>query len=493
MNVLLIMSDRHTAEYTGCYGNSISRTPAIDSVAARGARYDAAYCLSPTCAPSRASMMSGRFIHEIGTWCNAHPYTGDPPGWGKHFAEQGVHLTTIGKLDFHPDADIGIADIRLPSYRNSPDVTTLYRDQEVARYPFAAGYLRTGPADSLKPYRSDTNAAEEAVRWLRNDRPQDRPWVTVVNFHQGHRPWEPTQEIWDHYDPLVRAEDLDGRFTEALDDLHPFHRGASFYSGGHLISLESARRAVVGYLGAIEILDQNVGKVLSALDATGERDDTLVIYTSDHGGNLGEHRNLDHGGLYEESARIPLVIAGPNIPADIIVTKPVSALDLYPTVNAAHGLDHPEHLRGASLVDLATGSTPGDLTPALCQFHATGFTGSGFAYREGQMKYIACAGERSILFDLEADPLELNDLLTPGRVTDTDQETANALDSNLRKIVDPEEADTRCKAAQKTKRQELTDSGQLFDELDRRGFQRNADHLTPKDEVVFPAEENAIP
>ena len=187
MNVLKIMSDRHTAEFAGCYGDDRIRTPNLDALADRGTRYDAAYCLSPTCAPSRAAMMSGRYIHEIGTWCNAHPYSGEPDGWGKHFTQQGVHFTTIGKLDFHEDADVGIADCRKPSYRTSPDVTTLYRDQEIARYLFASRYLETGPAETINAFRGDLAVADEAANWLANDRPTDRPWITVVNFKHGYR------------------------------------------------------------------------------------------------------------------------------------------------------------------------------------------------------------------------------------------------------------------------------------------------------------------
>lgn len=493
MNVLVITSDRHTAEYTGCYGNPISRTPAIDSLAARGARFDAAYCLSPTCAPSRASMMAGRYIHEIGTWCNAHPYTGEPEGWGHFLSRHGVHLTTIGKLDFAPDADTGIADARLADYRVSPDVTTLYRKANVIRYPFAAGYLRTGPADDLSAYRKDVDVAAEAARWLREDRP-DRPWCTFVNFKHLHRPWLPTRDLWDHYDAQVTVDDLDERFTEPLADLHPYHRTFSEYSGGRLISPEHARRAVVGYYGAVEILDRNVATVLEALDATGEADETCVIYTSDHGGNLGEHRILDHGGLYEESIRVPLIVAAPDSAPGHAVADPVSGLDLFPTVARCLGLDQPSDLRGVPLDGLARGDadapTPGH---ALCQFHATGFPGGGFAYREDRWKYVAFAGTRSSLFDLSDDPHEMRDLLTPDRITDDSRAVAARLARSLAAIVDVEDADARCKATQAMTRNRLAASGQLFDELDRRGYERRADDLVPRPDVVFPPAPDAIP
>ena len=492
-NCLLIISDRHTAEYTGCYGNPLSRTPAIDSLAARGARFDAAYCLSPTCAPSRASMISGRYIHEIGTWCNSFPYTGEPEGWGHFFTEQGVHLTTIGKLDFAPDSNTGIADERLADYRVSPDVTTLYRDQNVIRYPFAAGYLRTGPADDLRAYRKDIDVAADAARWLREDRPET-PWLTVVNFKHLHRPWLPTQDLWEYYDSRVGLDDLDERFTESFDNLHPFHQTFSDYSGGRLISLEDARRAVVGYYAAVEILDRNIQTVLDALSASGEEENTCVIYTSDHGGNLGEHRILDHGGLYEESIRVPLIVAAPDSKPGSVVGGPVSGIDLYPTVARALELRPPDDLRGVPLNGLARSESDAPLPGyALCQFHATGFPGSGFAYREGQMKYVACSGERSMMFDLESDPHEMHDLLDRRWMKASDHDTADRLDRNLREIVDPDEADSRCKAAQSKKREALASTGRLFDELTRRGYRPDSENLLPLDEVVFPPAETPIP
>ncbi|MDP6042518.1 MAG: sulfatase-like hydrolase/transferase, partial [Candidatus Latescibacteria bacterium] len=167
MNVVFIFSDRHTATFSGCYGNAVTRTPHLDSLAERGVRFENAYCLSPTCAPARASMMSGRYIHEIGAWCNSFPYTGVPRGWGHEFADQGVLYTTVGKLDLSPEADRGIEDERLASLRSSRDVTTLFREETQPRFPYIRKFCETGPAETLKAYDKDIRVAEEAARWLR--------------------------------------------------------------------------------------------------------------------------------------------------------------------------------------------------------------------------------------------------------------------------------------------------------------------------------------
>ena len=111
MNVVFILSDQHNPFFSGCYGNSITRTPAIDSIAERGVRFENAYCASPLCVPTRGAMFTGRYVHEVGTWDNALAWTGAPSGWSHHFRDSGVGLTTVGKLDFKPDVDHGIEGV----------------------------------------------------------------------------------------------------------------------------------------------------------------------------------------------------------------------------------------------------------------------------------------------------------------------------------------------------------------------------------------------
>lgn len=201
MNVVLIVGDRHNPDFAGCYGNPITRTPFIDGIAERGTRFDNAYCISPLCTPSRAASITGRYVHEIGTWDCAFPYTGVPRGWGHYFAEQGVQMTTVGKLDFQPGVDHGIADERMPSHRSSLAPHSFFRTPEIPRrYHHLNRLRRAGPADPSKGKSKDHRWAEEAVRWIQEDRPTDRPWVLSVNYNNLHG-WVPPQELWDHYDP----------------------------------------------------------------------------------------------------------------------------------------------------------------------------------------------------------------------------------------------------------------------------------------------------
>ncbi|MCZ6633625.1 MAG: sulfatase-like hydrolase/transferase [bacterium] len=480
MNVVYILSDRHNPEFSGCYGNSITRTPNMDQLAEAGTRFESAYCVSPLCAATRAAMMSGRYVHEIGAWDNTSAYTGVPKGWGHFFREKGVLLTTIGKLDFRPDGDHGIEDERMPSHRENLDVMALFREDPVLpRVQYLHRLRDAGPSDSLRGHSRDFRAADEAVRWLKADRPSERPWVLVVNFSNLHK-WTPPRDLWDHYDPLIRSENLDERYTEDLEHLHPFHKAFARYSNAEYIQPEEVRRGVVGYHASVEILDGHIGRVLDALEETGIREETLVVYGADHSGNCGEHRIEDHGGLYEESIRVPLLFSGPGGQTGQVVRDPVSMLDVFPTICEAVGLESAQHMRGVSLLDLIQGNS-GAQIPAftLSEYHADGFPGSGFALRSGPWKYVECVGERPMLFHLADDPYEMHDLVVqddPGV-----QDTLIKLRTMLCKICSPEAVDARAKADQRALRDRLAKSGRLDRELKRRGFMLTSEGLQHTD------------
>ena len=182
MNIVYIMTDRHNPEFSGCYGNPITRTPHIDALSKRGTRFDRAYCPSPLCAPSRAAMMAGRYVHEISAWDNAFPYSGVPRGWGHYFAENGVKLTTIGKLDFQPGSDMGVEDIRLAKIRDSLDIHSLFEEGRVQpRYQHLYRLRDAGPASGNGEHEHDGQVTEEAVQWLMNERPQaSKTWMLPI-------------------------------------------------------------------------------------------------------------------------------------------------------------------------------------------------------------------------------------------------------------------------------------------------------------------------
>ncbi len=483
MNVVYIVCDRHNAEFAGCYGNSTIRTPNIDSLAERGVRFESVYCVSPLCAASRAAMMSGRYAHEIGSWDNAFAYTGIPRGWGHYFQEEGVRLTTVGKLDFHPRADHGVEEERMGMHRESLDILSLFREEEIQpRYMYLHRLRAAGPA-SGRPTK-DTQVAEEAVRWIREDRPTDRSWVLVINFNGIHR-WTPPKELWDYYHALIRLEDLDERYTEDLNRLHPYQRIYTRHCCGDLMTLEEVRRGLVGYHGMCEAMDRDVGRVLRGLEDTGLLEETLVVYASDHGGSCGAHRNLDYADMYESSIRVPLIVAGPGVRPGGVERTPVSTLDIFPTLCEAARAELPMHMRGTSLWGLVRGTTDAPRPAfALSEYHGAGFPASIFAVRSEMHKYVECVGERPMLFDLEVDPLEMHDLVLERPEDPEVAMTIRRLRRMLCEICSPEAVDARAKADQRRLREELKVSGRLVEEMWRRGYERNSDRLVPRPEEL---------
>ena len=487
MNVLYILSDQHNPEYTGCFGRSITRTPNIDRLAKLGTSFDSTYCLSPICSPTRAAMITGRYVHEISVWDNAVAYNGVPMSFGHYFEEQGIHLTTIGKLDFEPDCKHGISETRLAKHRENIDITSLYREQEILpRYDLLSKHRATGPADSLESYASDIAVVDETLRWFEEEPSKlDQPWVLVVNLNDLHRPWNPPQEIWDYYDKKILFEELDERFIENFNNLHPSHRVFARHHLGEIMSKEETRRAVVGYHGSCEILDFHVGKVLEGLEMAGLWDDTLVVYSSDHGGTVGEHRNFDHGSMYEGSIRIPLIFCGPGIQAGIVNSNPVSALDILPTITEAVGYNVPIQMRGNSLFKVLNGEVGTKSSDfAFCEYHGAGFDSSSFMVRFGALKLIECVGYRPMLFNLLDDPYELNDLAAPDSIDSKSLGEINKLREILYSICSPEAVDFRAKADQRRRRKEMEKDNSLYEALYKRGYEMNSEKLILREEIL---------
>lgn len=490
MNVVFILSDQHNPRFSGCYGNPITRTPNIDSMAERGMRFENAYCTSPLCAPARGAMFTGRYVHEIGTWDNAQPWTGVPRGWSHYFRDKGILLTTVGKLDFMPDVEHGIERELLASHRGSWDIHALFREQEIVpRYSKWHQMQGTRPHENYPEETGDDRIEKEAVRWLNEDRPKDRPWILNVNFSNPHPGWAVPPHLWDYYDRLVKVEDLHPKYFEELERLHPFHRAAALHQTGDIAGQEDVRRGHVGYHACCEIVDGSVGGVLQALDGLGILDETLVIYASDHGENCRAHGHWGKMVMYEDSIKVPFIVMGAGVEKGAVETSPVSQLDIFPTVCEAVGLDIPEQFRGISLSGLLRSDKKAQRNEfAMSEYHANGFPGGAFAIRAGRYKYVECVGERPMLFDLEQDPDEMHDLIIdkPG-----DRDAVSAV-RRLRRVLcsicSPEAVDARAKKDQRVLRREIEASGRLVEEMYKRGYEKNPERLITRPEILPPPE-----
>jgi len=366
--------------------------------------------------------------------------------------EQGHHVASVGKLHYagtDPKRD-GFDDEILPLHivNGVGDLLGLIRDE----LPRRAGSLKLGPEagpGESEYTRYDRSIVEETCRWLERaaQRPRGRPWVLFVGFVSPHFPliappefyglYPPSEVPWpDMYDPAERPRHP---FTDAMRKCLCFDEP---------FDPPMVRRALAAYFRLVTFLDDNIGRILRALEENGLAGETRVIYASDHGDNLGTRGMWGKSTLYEESAGIPLIMAGPDIPVRALCPEPVTLVDTFPTIIQCAGLrpdPRDAQLPGASLLDIAYGRVP--QRTILSEYHAAGAPTGSFMIRRGRYKYVHYVDMPPMLFDLEADPHER---LDRGRDMAARPVIADC-EAALRRIVDPEAVDRLARADQRAK------------------------------------------
>ncbi|MBI3068178.1 MAG: sulfatase-like hydrolase/transferase [Betaproteobacteria bacterium] len=451
-NLLFIMSDEHNKRVTGCYGHPMVRTPNLDALAARGTRFSGAYTNCPICVPARASFATGQYVHRIRYWDNAIAYDGRVPSWGHRLMEKGHRVVSIGKLHYKESkpAVNGFHEEILPLHvvDGVGDLLGLIRD-ELPRRP---GSARLGPEagrGESEYTRYDRAIADAACKWLKREAPghRDRPWVLYVGFASPHFPLIAPPEFYDLYpeDKIPWPE----MYEHAERPRHPFTdamRNCLCFDDP--FDPPMVRRAIAAYFGLVAFLDDNIGRILNALQDAGLAESTRVIYTSDHGDNLGARGMWGKSTMYEESAGIPLVMAGPEVPRANVCATPVTLVDCFPTfIHAAGESTDPRDaaLPGVSLIDIAQGHVP--RRTILSEYHAAGAVCGSYMIRRGKYKYVHYVGLPPMLFDLANDPFERTDLGRDPRF----REVIAECEAELRRIVDPEAVDALAKADQQAK------------------------------------------
>jgi choline-sulfatase len=450
-NLLVIMSDEHNPKLMGCAGHPAVATPKLDALAARGTRFTAAYTPSPICVPARGAFHTGQPVHRSRCWDNAIAYDGAMPGWPGTLRARGHHVAAIGKLHYqgHPGQDYGFSETILPMHitGGTGDVTMLIRDPGDVRETAARKLLaQAGPGES-EYTRYDRRVVEAAERWLRESAPRraDKPWVLFVSMVAPHFPLTAPERHFARYADarLPRPKLWDAPVEERLP--HPWLRGYAKRSDHyrHFKGEADLQRALAGYYGLVSFMDENVGRILRALEEAGLGATTRVAYTSDHGDNLGTRGLWGKCTMYEESACVPLILAGPDVPVGVCGT-PVTLCDLSATILDAVGARDAIAelgLPGGSLLDLA--GAPVRDRAALSELH-TYLPDGVFMLRTPRWKYVHYVGGPPQLFDLESDPEELRDLSGDA----AHAPVLRDMEARLRATLNPEAVDAEAKAAQ---------------------------------------------
>ncbi len=448
-NVLFIMSD-DLNNCLGCYGHPLVETPNIDRLARRGVRFERAYCQFPLCGPSRNSLLTGLYPNSTGILQNSQIFRQTIP---KHeslpqaFRLSGYFAARIGKL-YHYNVpksigtnghdDPGSWELELnpagcDRLLEEPDIFSL----RPGSFGGTLSWYASPRGDLL---HTDGMLASDA-EWVleRCARDRQRPFFLAVGFYRPHTPYVAPAPYFTGYPqadmPLVEgvAEDQQDLPADALGSHKKEHE---------MLTDELRQQAIQAYFASISFMDAQVGRVLDKLDDLGLADNTIVVFTSDHGYHLGEHGLWQKMSLFEESARVPLIIAAPGrAQRGSVAETPVGLIDLYPTLAELCGVKAPETLQGQNLAPiLADPSTPGRGW-ALSQVTRgpRAKRTFGFTLRTPRWRYTQWDQGRKghELYDHDSDPRELTNLADDPALANQVAELAEKLEAAVTKTYQP--------------------------------------------------------
>ncbi len=425
-NVLFIAVDDMNNDL-GCFGHPFVKSPGIDRLAERGMRFERAYCQFPLCSPSRSSLLTGLRPDTTRVFDLQYHFRQDLPDvvtLPQMFARNGYYVARVGKMYHYGNpGDIGTngLDDRVSwMERFNPagrDKTALEPDIMNYTPKRGLGSAMAFLADptGTDPQHTDGKVADQTIRLLEEHK--DKPFFIAAGFYKPHCPWVTPKKYFDMYpmDPIALPQ-----ITAQTPGDYPALALASTKPWPYLgVTPEQARECKRAYYAAISFVDAQIGKVLDAVDRLGLRDNTIIVFWSDHGYHLGEHGLWFKQSCFEESARVPLIISVPGQKtAGQASTRPVELVDLYPTLAELANLAPPEHLEGVSLRPLIEDPKAAWSHPAYTQVQRGG--DPGHSVRTERWRYTEWAfGEKGReLYDHDNDPQELHNLAADAKYAD---------------------------------------------------------------------------
>jgi len=404
-NIVVVMADQLAPHFTGAYGHPIAKTPHLDALAARGMRFDAAYCNSPLCAPSRFAFMSGQLISRIAAFDNAAEFKASTPTFAHYLRTLGYRTCLSGKMHFvGPDQKHGFedrvtTDIYPADFAWTPDWEAA--DERIDKWYHNMDPVKeAGVAQASFQIDYDDEVGYAARRWLfdmARDKAAGRasPFMLVASFMHPHDPYVARPEWWDLYedDEIDLPAGIDAPSVTVTED-----------------DIRKSRRA---YLANVSYFDSKIGEIVQTLQEIGELDNTIIIVTADHGDMLGERGLWYKMNFFEHSARVPLVMAGPGI-ATGVAPNACSLIDLLPTFLDIAGGDPAilgEPIDGRSLMPLARGEDD-PVDEAIGEYCAEMTPWPILMIRRGPLKYVHCDIDPPQLYDVVEDPAEKVNLAT---------------------------------------------------------------------------------
>ncbi|SCM76083.1 Choline-sulfatase [uncultured Pleomorphomonas sp.] len=410
-NILVLMVDQLSGVFFPDGPADFLRTPRLAALSRRARRFSNCYTASPLCAPSRASFMTGLLPSETGVYDNAAEFRSDMPTFAHRLRGAGYRTILSGKMHFvGPDQLHGFeerltTDIYPADFGWTPD----YEKPEERIdwwYHNLASVTAAGTAEITNQLEYDDEVAFQARARLYDlaRRPDDRPWCLTVSFTHPHDPYVARKRFFDLYQDSPALDPAVPPIADEALDVHSRRIRAACDSDSYAIDQATVRRARQAYFANISYIDEQIGSLLDVLESCGLADNTAIVFTADHGDMLGERGLWFKMSFFEGSARVPLMIAAPGLDAGRIDT-PVSLVDVAPTLAALAGAPEADIGPGRSLLG---DGTPDDHPPVLMEYAGETTVAPMVGIRKGRWKLAVSASDPPLLYDLEADPQELD-------------------------------------------------------------------------------------
>lgn len=450
-NILVIMSDEHNAGVLGCYGNKIVKTPNLDSLAAQGVTFEGCYCNSPLCVPSRLSFTAGKYASRVGAWNNdCWLPSDDYPSLPRIMNAAGYESILCGKMHYDQTRRYGFREIggnmnnatkTGKGGRRKPDDLTPKPGISPRFDDFHTG-------DNSSILKHDRAVTAGTVEFLSQRRASDKPFFMLAGYLAPHFPLIVPEKYWRQYEGKIPMPVIPEGHLESQPRNYKHLR-----IGFHVENVpdDIVRKGRELYYGLTQWVDEEIGKVLQTLAGSDVADNTVVIYTTDHGENMGEHGLWWKNCMYQNASHIPLIVSWPaRWKGPQRRTQACSLVDVVQTIAALGGADVPDDWNGDSMLGWLDHSRTDWKDLAVTEYYAHNIA-SGYAMlRMGKYKYVYHTppdadhpAERE-LYDLQADPGEFNNLAA----RDEYRQRIEAMHEVLVEEIgeDPDLTEQRCRA-----------------------------------------------
>jgi len=419
-NILFVMADQLAAQFLPFHGHSLVQTPNLSRLAAEGVVFENAYSTSPLCSPARATVMNGLLPSRTGVYDNAAEFPSSVPTWAHYLRLAGYKTCLSGKMHFvGPDQLHGLeerltTDIYPADFGWTPD-WRLRQERIDWWYHNMTSVLQPGIAEITNQLEFDDEVAFLAIRkiydYVRFE--PEKPFCLMASFTHPHDPYAARKTFWD----LYRDEDIDLPAVPRMDrsrlDAHSQRLYDVSAMDDYTVTEDDLRKARHGYYANVSYVDDLLGQMIAALEATAKLDDTVIVFTSDHGDFLGERGLWYKMSYLEPSAHVPLLIWNPKRFKARRVKEPVTLADILPTLTDIGNQGDTKLARpvdGRSLYPLLKGAPENPDGTGWGEYLAEGAIAPMYMLRRGPWKFIHSPVDPDQLYNLEDDPLELKNL-----------------------------------------------------------------------------------